>query len=384
MFNSRTTRRPPRGVAGYNLIELLMAMALSTIIFMSITALYSYQADSITAQSHLLTTSRDARFALEHMRRDLLSLGSNATPNSNVDDLVCPKPATTIRAISLDVKEGFVVREDLNPNLRKLAMTLFGSLDVKTRFATESITGKTVKLLDDGTLPASEALWVNTFKTSRYLRLSMPDGRSILTPIASSSFSDKTVSLASEPPQMVGAQRCGYQGAGGGLAVDVQGFVRYRIIGDTRPSAPTNSKGEPTRTLLVREELGVDGATLVGSLPLAENVVEIGLYDVGLDTNPAADVVDMQLLPTVDDMAKSDGAGLLGTSLAARPEAIRFLTVKLSVRADVHQRGLTHIERKQKFLPLLTYKLDELGDGSAPVTTIGGRVTLPALVSRNL
>lgn len=384
MYADRPRRSPARAEAGYNLIELLMAMSLATIIFMSITALYTYQAESITAQSNILTTQRDARFALDHLNRDMLALGSNSTANSLVDDLLCPKPATTIRAITLDPKEGYVVRPDLNPNVRTLGITLFGSLDIHRRYETESISGKAVKLLDDGKLPATEALWNQTFKTSRYLRLAMADGRSIMTPIAATSFADKTVSLQSAPPQMVGAQRCGYQGTGSGLKVDVAGFVRYRIIADTRPSAPTDGKGDPARTLLVREELDTDGATVIGALPLAENVVELGLYDAGYDADPAADVVNMQLLPTVEDMVKSDGSGVFGSDASARPEALRFVTVKLSVRADVHQRGLAHIERKQRFLPLLTYKLDDLGDGAAPVTTIGRRISSPSLVSRNL
>ncbi|MEY3014516.1 MAG: hypothetical protein RIT45_3251 [Pseudomonadota bacterium] len=375
---------PARGQAGYNLIELLMAMTLATIIFMSITTLYSYQAESITAQSHVLTTSRDARFALEHMRRDLLSIGSNATANSVVDDQVCPKPAVPIRGLTLDPTKGHVVREDLNPNLRKLAITLFGSLDVKTRYATESITGKEVKLVDDGTLPATEALWNETFKTSRFLRLGSPDGRSMILSIAATGFSAKTVTLATAPPQMVGAQRCGYQGAGGGLTVDVQGFVRYRIIADQRPTAPTDAKGQATRTLLVREALDTDGATVVGALPLAENVVEIGVFDAGYDNNPAADVVELKAATFTEDMVKADGSGLFGTAVSARPEALRFLTVKLSVRGDAHRRGLTHLQRKYKYLPLETYKLDESDAGAASVTTIAGRITFPALTSRNL
>jgi prepilin-type N-terminal cleavage/methylation domain-containing protein len=373
-----------RGERGYNLIELLMAMALSTIIFMSITALYTYQADGITAQNHVLTSTRDARFAFEHLRRDLLSLGSNSTPNSDIDDWVCPKPPVSLRALSIGFAGGHVVRPDLNPYVSTTSLTLFGALDVKTTYETESITGKSVKLLDDGGLPANEALWNDAFNVDRYLRIATPDGKSMIIAITATSFNDKTVTLLSEPPQLVGAQRCGYQGAGAGLQVNVLGFARYRVIADTRPTAPVDAKGAATRTLLVRERLAVDGVTLVGSLPLAENVVEVGVYDVGMDTDASAEVVAMQSFPFVEDVAKPDGSGLLGTSLAARPEALRFLTAKISVRADNHRRGLAHLPRAAIHLPMLTYKLDENADGAAPVTTIGGRVTMPTLVSKNL
>jgi hypothetical protein len=369
---------------GYNLIELLMAMALSTIIFMSITALYTYQADSITAQSYVLTSTRDGRFAFEHLRRDLLALGSNSTSNSDVDDWVCPKPPVILRALSVGYDDSHVVRADLNPFVSTTSLTLFGALDVKTTYETESITGKSVKLLDDGSLPDTEALWNETFIAERYLRLGTPDGKSMIIAIVASNFGDKTVTLLAEPPQMVGAQRCGFQGAGASLAVNVLGFIRYRIIADTRPTAPVDAKGLATRTLFVRERMAVDGTTVAGSLPLAENIIEVGIYDVGMDLDASADKVAMQAFPFVEAVAKADGSGLLGNSLAARPEALRFLTAKISVRADNHRRGLSHMPRAAKHLPLLTYKLDEAATGAAQVTTIGGRVTMPTLVSKNL
>ncbi len=373
-----------RGERGYNLLELLMSMTMATIIFMSVITLYTFQAESVTSQSHVLTSTRSAQFAMEHLRRDLTALGSNATANSHIDDLVCPKPAILLRALTVGIDEGFVYEETVNPFMRRTALTLFGSLDVKTRYETDSIAGKVVTLVDDGTLPTTEALWLDTFTTDRFLRLSTADGKSMYFAITATSFSARTVTLVSEPPQIEGAQRCGYQATGAGLMVDVQGLVRYRIIADTRPTARKDSNSQPVDTLLVRERLEVDGVTVRGALPLSENIIEIGLFDAFFDANPAPDATDPDHRYFVEDMAKADGTGPLGHSLAARPEALRSVTVKLSVRADEHQRDLMHKPRAHKNNPLFTYKLDANLSGSAQVTTIGSRVTMPALISRNL
>ncbi len=373
-----------RGERGFNLLELLMSLSIATIIFMSVITLYTFQAESVTSQSHVLTSTRSAQFAMEHLRRDLSSLGSNATANTHIDDLVCPKPAITLRALSVGVDDGFIYEETLNPFLRRTSLTLFGSLDVKSRYETGAIAGKVVTLVDDGKLPATEELWSDTFTTDRFLRLSTADGKSMYFAITATSFSARTVTLASEPPQVEGAQRCGYQATGAGLMVDVQGLIRYRIIADTRPTARKDSTNQPVDTLLVRERLAVDGVTVHGALPLTENIIEIGLFDAFFDANPAPDATDPDHRYFVEEMAKPDGTGPLGTSLAARPEALRSVTVKLSVRADEHQKDLAHKPRAHKNNPLFTYKLDTNLSGSAQVTTIGSRVTMPALISRNL
>lgn len=383
----RPGRRPGMS-AGFNLIELLMAMALSTMIFMSITMLYTYQGEALQQQASYATMQSEARFALDHLSRDLVSLGSNTSPNTLNDAMVCPKPTTTLRVISLDPDNGHVYLPDINTNTKKLAVTLFGSLDVKQRFRTASIAGDTVVLLDEamGTskLPATKEAWDQIFSTDRYLRVSSSDGSAFYYPIASTSFSGKSVKLSGAPPQVGGSQRCGYQGFGGGMWVDVQGFIRYRTVADQRPGSPKDSKGRWRRTLLVRERLATDGLTPTQSLVLAENAIEIDIYDVGYDQDPTPDNVSPFFLPMNIHMVQAGGAGLLGTTLSALPEEIRFLTIKVSVRSEFENRELIHQPRDFAFLPLRTFKIDDTLKGAAPVVTLGGRVTMPTMVSRNL
>ena len=369
---------------GFNLIELLMAMAMSTIIFMAITVLYNYQGAAIQEQNGFLLMQREARFAMDHLRRDLVSLGSNSTPNSDTDAQVCPKPGASLQAISLVANDGYVYNSNDNPNIRKVSMTLFGGLDVRRRFRTAGIVGDIVTL--DATdkaqpLPDTLEIWNETFSTDRFLRLSGADGMSFYFPIASTSFQDKSVTLPTAPPRIVGTQRCGYQGFGNGMWADVQGFVRYKVIADERPGAPKDSNGAWRRSLLVRERLATDGSTPSQRLVVAENVVELGVYDAAYDPQPAPDVVEILQEYIQDDIM---GGGRLSGGAGSKPETLRFLTVKLSVRGEFHNKALAHVQRLSIYHPLRTYKAFPKEDGASPVMTVGGRITMPALVARNL
>lgn len=383
---SRLDRRLLGRTAGFNLIELLMAMAMATVIFMSITALYTYEARSLGTQHYVATMDREARFAMEHLRRDLMTLGSNTTPNSDMDGWVCPKPAVPIRAIELTLNDGEKVAQALNPFVRMLSMRLFGSLDVKTRFRVAAINGADVTLEDDGSLPKTDAAWRDVFSTDRFLRLSGANGRMMFYPIKSSDRSLRRVTLTQAPPRVSATQLCGYQANGEGLLVDVQGFVRYRVVADRRPQAPTDLKGNPLRTLLVRERLSVDGRTVAGALPLADNVVELGLYDAIFDTDPDPDRVGPTNLPDFEKsgLVNQSGEGYLGSAGTPMPERLRAINVVLSVRTEREIDGVIHDPRTHAQSPLVTYKLDSLSRGSCLVHTVAGRVAMPAMVARNL
>ena len=377
-------RAPRRGDQGYNLVELLMSLSMATIIFMAIVVIFIKQSEMIQGQNDGIDVGREAQFALDHLRRDLTALGSNSTPNSDVDPQVCPKPTTSLRAFAASIDNGFVVRPDLNTNVRPLAMTLFGSLDVKQRFRTASISGATVVLLDDGKLPANQAAFEDMFATDRYLRISGSDGTQMFFVIASSSFNDRSVALTEAVPRQGEGQVCGYQAFGENYNVDVQNFVRYRVIADNRPGAPTDKIGQPTQTLLVRERMGTDGTTLRSQLVLAENAVDLTIYDVLTDEDPTADRVAVGQYVIVDDVVQAGGAGVLGTTPAARPEALRALTIKLSLRSPWPDPKRTPLPRDDPYKPLVTYRLGEDELGSHPVYSVATRITMPTLVSRNL
>lgn len=383
MCSDPNQRARLRAEGGYNLLELLISMSLATIIFMAMVTLFVSQSKVMDKQNEAIAMNREASFGLDHLRRDLSTLGSHATPNSDVDPLVCPKPGVTLRALTLGV-DGYVSDAGLNPNVNPLSLTLFGSLDVKQRFRTESIDGSKVILADDGKLPATEEAFQAIFAQDRWLRLSGPDGKMMYFPIVSASQSGRTITVQGVIPRMEAGQVCGYQGFGDGMWVDVQGFVRYRVIEDKRPGAPVGKGGKGEKSLLVRERLAVDGTTLVSQLVLVDNAVDLQVYDAVLDNDPNSDVQKLKAYPLADDLVQKNGDGPLGSTLAARPEALRFLTVKLSVRTEWADKDLVHKARDVAWQPLETWLLADDGRGANGVVSVASRIALPTLVSRNL
>ncbi len=378
--------RAGRGQQGFNLIELLMSMGLATILFMAITYLYVQQGQLLSKQNDVADMDREGRFVIDHLRRDLMALGSNSTPNSVVDALVCPQPDVPIKAIQLSFTGSYLPAADLNPGIKPVAVTLFGSLDVKRRFRTVQITGSKVMLYDDGTnpLPASQAEYDQFFTSDRYLRISGADGKMMFYRIVGASAGDASVTVSSPIAHQGEGQACGYQGFGSNYWVDVQGFVRYKITGDFRPSAPILPGGAPARTLLVRERLRADGVTTLSQTILAENVVDLSVFDLGFDLDPAPDKVKTKVYPYVEQVLSDGGDGLLGQTDSAIPEELRFLTVKVSLRGEWPDPSLTHQPRQTAWGPLQTYALAKDGSGSEPVVTLASRVYLPTMVSRNL
>lgn len=378
-------RAPVAAERGFNLIELMMSMAVATVMFMALTTLFVRQSEQMLQQTELIVLHREARFGLEHLRADLGSLASNSTPNSVVDPLTCPKPEVPLRALSVAVDNSFVSSAALNPNVQPASLTFFGSLDIKTRYRSAAISGSKVTLFDDGNLPKSQAEYDDIFSVDRYVRISGSDGRQMFFAIASASESDRSVTVVGQIPQIGNGVTCGYQGLGVNYNVDVQNFVRYRITADVRPGAPTDPGGQPTQSLLVRERLAVDGVTPKAQLILVENAVDLQLFDVGMDMDPAPDNVKLKVYPLTADVAAPGGDGFLGTTTVAHPEALRFLTVKLSVRTQWPTEKLVHTPREVAWQPLKTWQLSTNLPGRAhPVITTATRIALPTLVSRNL
>ncbi|MSQ83199.1 MAG: prepilin-type N-terminal cleavage/methylation domain-containing protein [Myxococcales bacterium] len=370
---------------GFNLVELLMSMALATIIFMAITTLFVKQTEVMQEQNELIVLNREARFGLDHLRTDLTSLGSNSTPNSAVDPSVCIKPATQIRALTVDTTVGYVAASSLNANIEPTALTLFGSLDIKTRYRSQAISGSTVTLLDDGKLPVDQAAWDETFATDRFLRISGADGQQMFFAIASGNQSSKTVTVADPIPRVTTGSNCGYTGLGVNYNIDVQNFVRYRVVADIRPGAPLDVSGKALQGLLVRERMNSSGTSVKNQLVLVENAIDLQIYDIGFDIERSSEKVKFDVKRLAADVFVSGGGGLLGNLASeAMPEALRFVTIKLSVRTTWPRKGLVHRPRDVSWEPLTTYLLPNELDGSHPVMSVASRVAFPTLVSRNL
>ena len=136
----------------------------------------------------------------------------------------------------------------------------------------------------------------------------------------------------------------------------------------------------------MRERLEVDGVTVAGALPLAENVVELGIYDAIFDSNSDPEKVGPTNLPDFEKskLVTSGGEGFLGSKGNPVPERLRSLNVVLSLRTALPVRGRSHNARSHPQSPLVTYQLNATDDGVCSVHTVVGRIAMPTMVARNL
>ena len=108
------------------------------------------------------------------------------------------------------------------------------------------------------------------------------------------------------------------------------------------------------------------------------------MYDAFLGQNPSPGLIKLVHYLTADDVASETGDGILGTTSSAKPEQLRSISVKLSVRTMWPDADLTHKPRQGLYAPLETYQLWNDGRGAHRVVSLGSRVFMPTMESRNL
>jgi len=372
-------RTPPRG---FTLVELFMAMTLAIIVVLATYFVQERLSSAAVVQSEVLEMNREARFALDHLRRDMMTVGSNVTPNSDVDANVCPKPAVALHALEASQSNDAVYAPTFNVNINPVTIKLFGPYDSSLVYRTISITGATVALQATN-LPPTQAEWDALFNVNHTLRIVNRDGVDLYYPISTSDFGAKTVSLASAPPLVDDSQRCGIHGFGQNLEVFLVNFIRYRVALDPRPGASKDGVGTVNRTVLVRERLANDAVTIVDRLVIADNVIDLSLYDLVFDIDPAPDKTSLLGLTFIDEAVQGT-SGLLGSDGTSRVEELRYMTLKVTVRSRNEDVANTFRARADLHSPIDTYEADLTQPGTARVATVGGRVTLPSLIARNL
>lgn len=360
------------------LIELMVAMALSVILVMAIYYVYSVTTRSYRVQDQTMQAMEQARFGLDQLRRDIGAAGFLATPNSAADNNVCPKPVVPLRAFSV-AREGAT---NGNANLRPNSVTLMGAFWNPAVYTTRSVVGRVVNLLDqvDGaTFPDTQADFDQVFVPNRLLRIVNAEQFEMFYRIESANFNARTVTVAdaiavTSPPDF-----CGIQGFGVGLEVSVVGFVRYRIVDDP---------AEAGKVDLIRQELDARDPTLRTVLPnstirVAEYVADLQFYDFAMDTDVTGQAPFLTIFPTVAGVL--DGGGhLLDLSDAARPQDLRFVTVKLTTRTPDEDEAWRHRPRQNLFDPIESYEVDPNMAGAARTVTLATRVSLDSFQVRNV
>jgi type II secretory pathway pseudopilin PulG len=367
--------------AGITLTELLAATALAGILLASIYYVYATSSRSYRMEQQVVRASETLRLGMDELKRAISLAGFLATPDSDTDPSVCPKPPNRIVGLYL-LHEGDTYAPEKNVHIQPYSITLFGAYASQETYYTASVIGNIVTLQNP---PADEAEFNAIFKPHRMLRIVNKEQFETYHKIQSANYADKSVTLVDAPPVSIGSDYCGIQGFGEGLEVNVVGYVRYRLATDLRDGAPIDSKGTYNKIDLVREELDPEGAYVAGTrVIVAEWVVDLSFYDFVMDEDISRRDPNLTIYHLPEDVVDNAGGGILSPANGSKPYNLRFLTVALTVRTPDEDPSWVFFERKDSHDPILSYDADTTLTGSARTLSIAQRVGLPAFLVKNI
>lgn len=359
-------------------------MVIGVILLGSIYYVYTVSARSYRMEEEVVRASETLRFGIEQLRRDIAAAGFLATPDSEADDNVCPKPANRLMGIYFE-RIGDTYEPGTNVNIRPSAVTLFGAFPSPNVYFTQSILGSTVTLQSGGAFPASETEFDEIFNSNHMLRIVNSEQYEMYYRIASADYSTRTVVLESAPPVSIPPDYCGVQGFGVGLEVNVVGYIRYIVRRDVRSGAPVDGNGTITKLDLVREELTPDRTVVPGSrLIVGEYVVDLQFYDFVVDSDLTGQDPNALIYANIEDVVNGSGGGILSSAAGSRPQDLRFVTVALTVRTAHEDPGLTSAARAGAHAPFERYDADVTLTGAARTLSLASRVGLKAFQVRNV
>lgn len=371
------SRRGPAGLpgdAGLTLLELLVAAAISMILFVAIYYVYTASARGYRVHQQILGATQQARFAMAQLQRDVSAAGFLATPQSQADNSVCPKPAGRLR--------GLVVRRggaaNANARVAPLNITMFGAFWSQDIYFTQSVIGNVVTL-QDSPYPRSAEEFDRIFTRRRFLRIVNADQFEMYLPISSADFQNRTITLGSPAPGATPPDFCGVQGFGVGLEVTVTGYVRYLMVADN---------SEVGKVDLVRQEIDGSDAALERviantTVRVAEYAADLQFYDFSMDVDRTARAPTVQQYATLADVEASVSQAL-DLADTARPQDLRALTIKLTTRTREEDEAFPYRVRTSATAPLDSYDVDPAMVGSAHTVTLASRVSFPAFSVRNV
>jgi prepilin-type N-terminal cleavage/methylation domain-containing protein len=381
--SSRFLCRPPHG-SGFTLTELMIGVALSSLIVLGIYYIYSTSTATYRVQDQVLQAMDQARFALSQLQRDISAAGLLATPNSTNDSNVCPKPINQdLRGIVFRLEgardqDGGAARQPMAP----VSVTMFGSFWSTNIYYTRSINGTTVRLQDlaDGApYPTDQVEFDQIFRPGRMVRIVNAEQFEMYYPIASADFGTRTLVLAQPVATTTPPDFCGVQGFGVGLEINPVGYVRYVLRADP---------AEAGKVDLLREELdatdpALDTVMASSTIRVAEYVADLQFYDFAVDTDVTGRA---PLLGFIQNPEGVIGAGVprLDMDVRARPQDLRFVTAKVTTRTRDEDERFFFRPRQNLHDPLEAYELDRAMVGAARTVTLATRIPLDSFAVRNV
>ena len=378
----RSSYGPSGDRRGFTLIELMVAVLVGSIVVAGIYLLYNQSVRAYRVQDQSLDAIGQLRAAMHQMRTDLRSAGYNAPCQTDMEAWVTTPPGMVLSAVAVETDPDLpVMLPGVNTSIAPQQVRILGDFWSHRTYTTEAVSGQTVTLRwgpEDG----DENEFNRIFNARRLLRIETYGviREEQLIPISTADFSggfNPTITL-SNAVQGIG-------GFGTGNEVSVVGYIRYRLKRDTRRDS------ESLKVDLVREELRPNGTLAEGSaLIIAENVVDLQVYDVCMNTNTPepGTMIQLPIVPGVSLKCFStlntlDAAGRsLAPNSGNESHLLRSLSIKLAARTPYEDPDIPFAPRDTIDQPLRAYELDIDLPGAARVFELAAMTTLTSIQTR--
>lgn len=318
---------------------------------------------------------------MEMIKNDLRRAGFMATPNSDRDPRVGPKPLPRIHGLILqdNAAPSPTCHPNMNINITPDQITLVGNYRDSEAYFTTEIRGNTITLGNIGPfLNLNQERFERLFTPNTILRITNTDGISQFVRIQGQpNFNLRTIRTIPAPEYVFdipARQDWGVMGAGGEHLVNVVNVIRYWIQRD-RESEERDPR-VVCKTDLMRCEIDI---TTNQCIPGTELVVAEFIIDFQVWFMAEQPLGNLGVIP--DDQVERDDVGNVPNAIAngtmlARPENIRMVFVRVTGRAPYEDPRLMFRPRTRLQDPILTYEVDPRAEGSARVRTLQAEVEL--------
>lgn len=362
-------------------MELMVAILVSAIVLAGVYSLYTTSARGYRLQNQTIGALGQLRMGLRQVRADVRSAAYHAPAQSNEEPWVDASVPGVLTAFTMQPDpDGPVHLPGFNTNIEPQQLTLLGDFWGQETYETQGISGQDVTLSSDSVSDLNQDDFERIFRTTRFLRL-VPYGRAAteqIIPIDSRAWNggvNPTIGLEEGVD--------GVQGLGSGYQVSVLGYVRYRLMQDTRDEGDESPKFD-----LIRQELDEQRNPVGGALVVAERVVDMRLYDFCLNvTPPSPGSTTMEQTP-VDIECYEDPAALQDAGYSLAPGAgndshlLRSVTLKLAARTAEEDPDRLFAPRDTRDEPLRSYELNQDAQGAARVFEMAATVTTTSIQAR--
>lgn len=397
-MSARARRKARR--AGFTLLELMVALAIGTIVVATMYTLSGSSARAFQTQQRISQLQLQTRLALERVRRDVSAAGVGGTPDSQ-RERICNTPGITTRLLGVQLT-------DHDATATAALATMSGAARAATqgdrlRLLGNMITSDTYLVANTGAANGSSillqsnwqsfrrtfaanplgttvdtALFQSVFQVGRVLHITHPRGYHFFTVVTSSGVDalGRTPLIGVQPP-LPALDECNFSLCVG-CQVSPLAMIEYGIdtVQNITPAlVPADPAVTGTNTVLYRRELDPTTGNPLGNVP-ARVILE---YAVNFDVSAVYDQAPIGQAPRLSAPQQTIPAG--------SESRVRALRIELAARSPETDPSFPfpYTGTRAATDPLTSFLVfDDGRPGSARVRTAVAEFVLENLALRGL